>query len=87
MHSDGTALTDDATPVTTEDILIFFTGADQPPPLGFPTTPRLTFVEDVLASASTCALRLTLPLEHKSYESFKQAMILSLKGHGGFGLT
>lgn len=81
-------MTHDGTPVTPEDILIFFTGADQPPPLGFSSTPVLLFAEDnILASASTCALRLTLPLAHKTYDSFKEAMILSIMGHGGFGLT
>ena len=80
--ADKTAITDDGTPVTPEDILIFFTGADQPPPLGFASTPRLMFSEDTLASASTCALRLTLPIQHQTYESFKYSMILSLMGHG-----
>lgn len=71
--------------MTPQDILIFFTGAESEPPLGYDKKPKLLFACQKLASASTCALQLTLPLEHHSYESFKENMILSLKGHDGFG--
>ncbi len=72
-------------PVTTNDILSFFTGADCEPPLGFDRKPKLYFAYEKLASSSTCGLHLTLPMSHDKYENFKEAMILSLKGHDGFG--
>ena len=77
-------MTEDGKNVTPEDILVFFTGADCEPPLGFSRSPRLTFGDGKLITASTCALRLTLPVL-SSYEEFKGNMILSLKGNDGFG--
>ena len=74
--------------MTPQDILNFFTGADSEPPLGYDKKPRLFFASQKLSSSSTCGLYLTLPTDHYlSYESFKEAMILSLKGNDGFGRT
>ena len=77
-------------PVSLEDILIFFTGADRKPPLGFPVIPTLEFLhgeQHTLATASTYSLILRLPTVHKSYASFKQYMELLFGGHGGFGVA
>ena len=70
------------------DVLIFFTGADREPPLGFIVTPELKFLHDdsKLATASACSLILNLPISHSSYESFWEYMVLSLLGHGGIHL-
>ena len=87
FYTDSTAVTDDDRRVTLGDILVFFTGAEKEPPLGFSPKPKLLFADEVLASASTCSLRLTLPIKHTSYESFKQYMILALIGNDGFGKT
>lgn len=48
---------------TLKDLLIFATGVDSIPPLGFPTKPVLTFLhsEDKYPLANTCALQLKLP--------------------------
>ena len=73
-----------------EDVLTFFTGADRVPPLGFPKPPQLHFVHDktcTLATASTCDLVLRLPTCHAAYEEFQEKMILSFRGHGGFGVV
>ena len=70
--------------VTPNDILSYFTRASTETPLGFDRKPKLYFSDQTLASASTCGLQLTLPI-HKSYEGFKDAMILLIKGHDGFG--
>ena len=67
-----------------EDVMVFFSGASAEPPLGFATRPQVVFTEQRLARASTCLLELQLPL-HDNYSSFKSAMLLSLKGHNGFG--
>ena len=80
FFSDGIAKTEDGTLVRPEDILIFFTGADQEPPLGFIPKPRLVFVDQNLAESSTCVYRLSLPLNHSNVDSFKYHMILSLMG-------
>ena len=80
-------MTEDERKVTLGDLLVFFSGAEREPPLGFSPKPHLLFSDDLLASASTCSLRLTLPIQHSSYESFKEYMILSLIGNDGFGRT
>ncbi len=43
--------------VTLQNVLVFLTGADQEPPLGFPREPELMFLNsgDVLVTASTGA--------------------------------
>lgn len=71
-----------------EDVLVFFSGSSCIPPLGFDKQPTISFNHDgTLATASTCDLQLRLPVVHDSYEKFKEAMLLSLKGHDGFGST
>ena len=75
------------------DILSFSSGADRIPPLGFGKRPSLEFfpVQDrfgvqKFATASTCDIVLRLPTSHgDNYESFKEAMIMSLKDNDGFG--
>lgn len=74
--------------VSTADVMSFFTGAESEPPLGFQVQPRLVFLHnpnDLLPTASTCALTLRLPTVHVQYTEFRNAMILALLGHGGFG--
>ena len=59
------------------------------PPTGFAKKPTDVFVYDPLkklTTASTCDLQLRLPLCHGTdYETFKQNMVLSIKGNDGFG--
>ena len=72
-----------------EDVIVFFSGSNRVPPTGFAKKPTVTFFHDPLrklATASTCDLQLRLPVCHgNDYESFKQDMILSVKGNDGFG--
>ena len=70
--------------MTPDDLLSLFTGASTEPPLYFDRKPKLYFSDRTSAPASRCGLQLTLPI-NKSYEGFKNAMILSIKGHDGFG--
>ena len=73
-----------------KDVLIFFTGADRVPPLGFISQPTLTFLhdpKDIFPTASTCSLELRLPTTHAEYNTFKDYMIIAFKGHGGFGVV
>lgn len=71
--------------VTLEDIMVFFSGESNEPPLGFVPKPTITFVEGQFATANVCYLILRIPLENLNYPLFKRYMTLSLKGHGGFG--
>ena len=72
--------------VVLEDLMIFFSGARKEPPLGLTPKPTVSFIDGNLAKASTCTYRLLLPYSHADFQTFKLYMILSLKGHSGFGL-
>ena len=62
-------------PVTPQHILVFFTGTEREPPLGFPKQPELHFLHHgVLATASTCDLILRLPMNfHNDCNRFKES--------------
>ena len=72
---------------TLSDVCIFFSGASQPPPLGFPVKPTLRFLDKVnlFPTSSTCSLILRLPTGHSTYAQFSDAMLLGIKGNDGFG--
>jgi len=69
--------------------LAFATGASKVPPMGFPVSPKITFIsgEDPreLPTASTCSLTLRLPLALNEYENFKERMTLAILNTVGFG--
>ena len=56
---------------TLEDVVIFATGANIPPTLGFDTIPTISFTDGGFPTANTCATTLRLPTIHTSYEDFK----------------
>ena len=88
--TDGKIQTEAGTPVTLQHVLVFFTGADREPPLGFPTKASLEFLKegDVLATASTCDLTLRVPTAfHDNYDRFKNMMVESLISGSGFGVA
>lgn len=71
--------------ISLETVLVFFTGADSVPPLGYPTA-FLRFHDDSdFPTASTCAISLTLPIKHEHFTDFKRSMDIALSMHGGFG--
>ena len=71
--------------VSLEKLLIFFTGAQSYPPLGYGSA-TLQFNSDYeYPTASTCAIELTLPTKYRIYEEFKQVMNIALLYNGGFG--
>ena len=73
---------------TLNDVLIFFSGANCVPPLGFEEQPSLLFVHRDTAmfpTASTCDLQLRLPAQYNQYKDFREAMILGVQGNDGFG--
>lgn len=79
---------DGKTGCTIGDVLVFFTGTDRVPPLGFEKPPTVSFLHQdaIFATASTCDVRLRLPTKYAdNLEGFKQAMFTSLKNNDGFG--
>ena len=70
-----------------KDILAFATGADAVPPLGFLPTPTLEFDDSSkYPIGNTCGNVLKIPLEHSSYDEFKESMDYGIKNCAGFGL-
>ena len=69
-----------------EDVLVFFTGADHVPPLGFEGA-SLTFQHsptDKFATASTCDPELRLPTCYgEDIDAFEEAMLKDNDGFGG----
>lgn len=73
--------------ISLEDVLMFATGADKIPPLGFPVKPSLDFIYDKARKypeANTCALILRLPI-HQTYEEFSDHMISGIVQSPYFG--
>ena len=72
---------------TISDVLVFFTGADNVPPQGFDTQPKIDFLynSDTLPIASTCDLILRLPTIHNNLESFADSFHRAIKGCPLFG--
>ena len=84
---EGEVKTEAGDAVKLEDIMQFFTGSRAEPPLGFSRKPAIKFIEGNLAMANTCFYWLQLPFQHSNYMKFRQYMILSIRGHIGFGLA
>lgn len=76
------------TDVSLSSILMFFTGAEYPPPTGFQNRAEMWFdSESVFPTPSTYALVLTLPTKYyDNSEMFIEKMIYALNNHGGFGM-
>ncbi|XP_036419877.1 G2/M phase-specific E3 ubiquitin-protein ligase-like isoform X2 [Colossoma macropomum] len=71
--------------VTLEEILIFSTGCDSIPPLGFSPLPSLEFEEcSAYPTANTCDNILRVPIK-TTYEDFKLAMDFGIRNAAGFG--
>lgn len=71
-----------------EDVLVFLSGADCIPPLGFPYRPKVSFLHGSMATlckSNTCGVSLKLPTIHAEYETFKDGITLSVLGHDGLG--
>ena len=83
---------DAATLVTLEGILVFATGADSVPPMGFFPKPRLEFWKDVRPRSNTCANVLYLPLHPEcnsdvEFEAFKSYMDDAILNTPSFGVA
>ena len=69
-----------------DDILSFFTGAENIPPLGFEAATLNFSPNNPYPTASTCGLSLTLPTKYYNYSDFKENFAFAIQNHGGFGL-
>lgn len=72
---------------TLQDVMVFLTGCDCIPPLGFgDVLPSIEFdAVSTLPTVSTCALTLHLPLNSPTvFEDFKEKMDLAILGSQGF---
>lgn len=79
----------DSAPTLT-DIMVFLTGCDAPPPLGFgDVEPSIAFSSVLsLPTVSTCSLTLPLPLDFPTdFASFKEKMDFAILGSQGFFWT
>ncbi len=79
--------------VTFDQLLMFATGTDRIPALGFDPEPTIQFLhtpvngsQRMYPEANTCGLILRLPL-HASYESFNNSKILGIVQSPHFGLA
>ena len=68
------------------DILSFFTGAENIPPLGFEAVTLNFSPDNPYPTSSTCGLCLTLPTKYYNYNTFKENFVFAMQNHGGFGL-
>ncbi len=71
--------------ITLEDIMIFATGASEPPPLGFDSKPSLKFTIGNYPTANTCGVTLYIPLSYTDYNAFKEAMEFAVQNSPCFG--
>ena len=71
------------------DVLVFFSGSDHVPPLGFSSNPKVSFLysgTSKFCTSSTCDIQLRVPTCHgEDYQAFRDAMIMSIKDNDGFG--
>ena len=80
-------LTDNVDPDhLTLEVVIFFSGSDVIPPLGFSPSPSISFNKDALYPSSfTCSMNLILPTKHNDYDTFKRFATFAFQENGGFG--
>ncbi|KAF4115370.1 hypothetical protein G5714_002859 [Onychostoma macrolepis] len=74
--------------ITFQEMLVFITGADSIPPLGFPGQPRIEFYTQEnrrLPYVSTCGMVLFLPRGIQEEEELTDLLNTALKGYLGFG--
>jgi hypothetical protein len=77
--------------VTLPAILVFATGADEVPPLGFRSKATIRFWDDVRPRSNTCSNVLFLPLHQDeddvAFDAFKELMDDAILNSPTFGLA
>ncbi len=72
--------------ITLQDILVFVTGADHIPPMGFEKQLTWSFdSESIFPLSSTCSMTLYLPTKHQHYDTFKFNIVEGLVNGFDFG--
>ena len=67
-------------------IYVYFFWSQLSPTNKLAQKPTIEFIHDaILPTSSTCSLIIRLPTVHKTYTSFRDALILGLKSNDGFG--
>lgn len=86
FFADGGVYSSDGTQLFLAQVLLFFTGVETVPTLGFQEPFKVHFLaeEEQLATASTCDLLLRIPICHETYEKFEQSLVLSILGSVNF---
>lgn len=75
--------------ITLDQLLVFTSGADRIPALGFSPQPTLTFNHETgrkYPEANTCLVKLKLPI-HNAYEEFTKYMCEGIIQAPTFGLA
>ena len=81
----NTVFTDNESNAILEDVLVFATGVNERPPMGFDSTLNLEFTMRKFPLANTSGLTLLLPLHHAAYNLFKEAMDFAILNSPCFG--
>ena len=84
---------EDCCGLSLSDIVFFTTGCKKLPPRGLSC--KLAFLHDPekdgkhskFPKANTCCCVLYLPVVHKNYEEFKNAMLFAIPNSRGFGIA
>ena len=74
--------------INIKTVLAFATGADHPPPMGFPNPPQIMFEvasDRTLPTASTCGPTIYLPLSMSDPDRFCEKMDFAICCAQGFG--
>lgn len=72
-------MSEEGTSIFLSDFLVFCTGSDCQPPLGFSKDPEIQFLHrDGLPTASTCDLVFRLPTGWDTYAMFREKVIEAL---------
>ena len=75
--------------LTFKDILVFSTGSDAVPAVGFQPQPSVSFAADdsKYPRGKTCGNELELPVINKTYSDFKENMEFGILNSSGFGMA
>lgn len=71
--------------VCLDDVMIFTTGVQSEPPLGFQHKPSIKFCSGRFPRANTCINCLFLPTALTTYDDFLYAMCFAILNAGGYG--
>ena len=84
-----TSCLESSEPLNLGDLLRFITGVSAVPPMGLTNNIKIDFLEEspsnTLPKAQACFYRLSLPVVHSSFESFRKGFMTALNFGGSYG--